>query len=436
MTVLNASDPAMIGRTFTGSFTVTGGVPDYLGEGTFNGLPATISGDGSIDLSDGTTIVLSDHIATTDSTTTFTATLVSGDFGTGTFQGGTVDDLQTWSGVFKIAITRTPTQPPEEQIRSASETAAQNMTDTATVASAGIRSTAEAALAEMQEAPTVREVREIARRAEAAMSAIVRASFHTIEDEMRRFRSVADGIVSSASKGDQRTLRRVAGSLTGQIGTRAGEAKRRVMDASQDGRMLFQDVRAGRGKKKPLVEIRDNGMSIYEYPSAIGETKFKLGDTTYGGRIVHAFEVVWPTGPGYKIEQWIKRTMTTTYQDPEKEPSVDKKPEEDKSRGVVGGREGDEYVPDVSDDGSTLQSTSTSHDDGKTSSMDTPGPKPARGALRVEYIADFKVILKDNEDKVLECWTFTVTIVIELKKNTTDRYEATKSTLTNLQECG
>ncbi|MBI3096836.1 MAG: hypothetical protein HYY93_01115 [Planctomycetes bacterium] len=250
MTVLNASDPAMIGRTFTGSFTVSGGVPEYSGEGTFNDLPATISGNGAVDPADGTTIILSDHIATDDSTTTFTATLMSGDFATGVFTGGTTDGTQTWSGVFKIAITRPPTQTPREQLMNYDEVASRTLSDVAIVAEAGMLDVATSALEQIGNAASRKDKQAIRTNALRSMLDIRSSAFRLIEENSRLARTEISDRLDAAPNEERESLRRLAGSLRAVLGEASSGAKTAIDRALRDGRMLMQD----RPPKPPELE--------------------------------------------------------------------------------------------------------------------------------------------------------------------------------------
>lgn len=209
MSVLVKSDPT-IGDLFTGSFDVTGGAPTYSGTGIFNGRPATIGGTGAVDPTAPTTITLSDHIATTDSETHFTATLMSGDLGTGTFTGGTLDGRQTWSGVFKIKITRTPTQMPAEQIGSAAEVAAEEMRN---VERLSVRSLF-ISLDDGKDRMAALDTRFQIRAAADDVQGIIVSQRLTAIDEMRRSITIARGqfgeIIASVPVEDQRSLRTLA----------------------------------------------------------------------------------------------------------------------------------------------------------------------------------------------------------------------------------
>ncbi|MBI3097613.1 MAG: hypothetical protein HYY93_05110 [Planctomycetes bacterium] len=243
MTVLGASDPAMIGRTFTGSFTVSGGVPTYTGDGTFNGLPATISGNGAVDPADGVTIVLSDHIATTDSTTTFTATLMSGDFGTGTFEGGTLDGTQTWEGVFKIAITRPPTQTPVEQVESAFEVASQRAheaTEMASAAAAAIVADTEIKLATVL---SRRSGREVVEQSVDALQAVRESVLAELDRSTTTFRESAEAILVGLPRAEQTSLRALIGRRMGQLQSVTGAARRSVNDIAMRIRRVLFDIR-------------------------------------------------------------------------------------------------------------------------------------------------------------------------------------------------
>lgn len=148
------------------------------------------------------------------------------------------------------------------------------MSDTASLAAASIRSIVDAALVEMADAATMEEARLVERNAKTGISVVVWSAFRQIEEDMRGFRSAADEIVISASEVDQCLLRRLAGSMTGQIGARAGEAKRSITVASHEGRMLLQDGSKENPPAAPplppkkmehKIKVRFDGETTYPY---------------------------------------------------------------------------------------------------------------------------------------------------------------------------
>ncbi|MBI3099543.1 MAG: hypothetical protein HYY93_15150 [Planctomycetes bacterium] len=250
MAVLVKSDPS-IGDLFTGSFDVTGGVPTYSGDGTFNGLPATISGDGAVDSADGTTIILSDHIAATDSRTRFDATLMSGVFGTGTFEGGTLDGQQSWSGVFKITITRPPTQSPAEQIESAFQTAAQNMSDTVATSRDGFDRILSSVQLQLALAFTGPQIRKIAKQADDYLRQVREDGFRQLDRDSAGFRSAARAIIDLAPSDARPELRRLAGERAGELGRTLSISKVSIARDAHGGKMLLQE------RKKDAVKIKE-----------------------------------------------------------------------------------------------------------------------------------------------------------------------------------
>lgn len=238
MTVLEKSDPT-IGDLFTGSFDVTGGAPTYSGSGTFNGLDAKISGTGAVDPATPGEIAISGDIVATDSTTTFPATLVSGGLGKGTFTGGTLDGRQTWSGVFRIAITRTPTQMPAEQIESATDVAESELRNVEGLAVEVLFDLLDAGRDRMAALQTRTQIRFAADEAEA----MIQSQRLTVLDALRRSVTAArvrfEEIISAAPSEDQRYLRtlarRFAGDLEQEFATRVADVNRL---AGQVGRWL------------------------------------------------------------------------------------------------------------------------------------------------------------------------------------------------------
>ncbi|MBI3097609.1 MAG: hypothetical protein HYY93_05090 [Planctomycetes bacterium] len=357
MTVLNASDPAMIGRTFTGSFTVSGGVPTYTGDGTFNGLYATISGNGAVDPADGTTIVLSDHIATTDSATTFTATVMSGNFSTGTFTGGTTDGAQTWEGVFTIVIARPTIETPEERIGDVIAVAAQEMRDTVSQTFHSRDAIVENAWTEASGAPSSEEALRILRKAHRELVDLSLVSFRLMETSFESARSVGAAIVEAAPMAERSLLHRLLGRKTGDLGSTLAQSKTRVRKAIRYGDFLLQNPPFGPQpeppKKKQRIKRNAAGQSDYTYPNDPDKPEgprdrvkldktIRVVDTTVPPdrvddlvQMTHPFEIVVPKGDGKsrnKIVQWAKTTVTYGDGSADKIP----KPEDPEGKGVGG----------------------------------------------------------------------------------------------------
>lgn len=220
MTVISRSDPSIPATdTLTGSFMVTGGAPTYSGSGTFNGLPAAISGTAEvIPGSDPATfsITLRDHIASKDSETHFTGQLF-GDLGTGTFTGTTLDGSATWDGVFDIKITRPTTQTPEEQIGSAFQAALAELSNTVTISQESMEQRTSEFLARMRASLTLPGLRDAHQEGIRALDEARRLTREQAKAVVDRFVARVDEIVRRSSPTDRKSLSRLAGKKTGDI---------------------------------------------------------------------------------------------------------------------------------------------------------------------------------------------------------------------------
>ncbi|MBI3097594.1 MAG: hypothetical protein HYY93_05015 [Planctomycetes bacterium] len=411
MTVLNASDPAMIGRTFTGAFAVTGGVPTYSGSGTFNGLPATISGNGSIDPSDGTTIVLSDHIATTDSATTFTATLMSGDYYSGVFDGGTVDGLSTWEGVFKLTITPPQPQPPGEQIESAFQTASRNVSDAVALCISSIGALAATGLQAMDQDVTRPTILSTAHDTSRQILELRRSTVRYVHGVPTDFALTARSIVSSAPHGQRASLSRLAAARTSELALLVRDNVRFLDDYSRDAGLLLQQGARDRLKPPKLIRFRNQGHSKHRYPDDTGETKplGKFEDFPEGGigSIGHPFEITWPTSTEDCSQTHIRQFVKGTTQNGA---TVVKKPD-------PGGYDADHYEEDVTPDG-TVEQASRDNGDGTKSYVDFVSTDGVDPTLPFERHTKFRIelyCLENGQERILECIEFELTIVRGVK---------------------